>query len=115
MDPVDRFEEEGQTEQIAADETISRGMDMYRKLNEEQRTVVDAVMESVQKGNVQAPCFFIDGPGGTGKTYTYDTLLSYAWSRSQSEDHGLHRNCHYTLSQWTNLSQDIQLECAIDS
>ncbi|KAL6739705.1 hypothetical protein Aduo_013130 [Ancylostoma duodenale] len=44
----------------------------YAKLNEEQKTVVDAVLAAVQgSGN---RCFFIDGPGCTGKTFVYNTI-----------------------------------------
>ncbi|RCN31185.1 hypothetical protein ANCCAN_23039 [Ancylostoma caninum] len=44
----------------------------YEKLNEEQKTVVDAVLAAVQgTGN---RCFFVDGPGGTGKTFVYNTI-----------------------------------------
>ncbi|RCN49553.1 hypothetical protein ANCCAN_04325 [Ancylostoma caninum] len=44
----------------------------YAKLNEEQKIVVDAVLAAVHgSGN---RCFFVDGPGGTGKTFVYNTI-----------------------------------------
>ncbi|PKC07689.1 hypothetical protein RhiirA5_376858 [Rhizophagus irregularis] len=42
-------------------------------LNDDQRNIYEAVMQAVALGD---GCFFIDGPGGTGKTFLYNTLLS---------------------------------------
>lgn len=42
-------------------------------LNEKQRKAVNAIMNSVE-GKGKQRCFFIDGPGGTGKTFIYRTL-----------------------------------------
>jgi hypothetical protein len=41
-------------------------------LNVEQRTAFDAIMHSVQ--NNDPKLFFLNGPGGTGKTHVYNTL-----------------------------------------
>ena len=46
----------------------------YRKLNEEQKSVVDAVLSAAQDHDNNY--FFIDGPGGTGKTFVYNTAYS---------------------------------------
>src|SRR3954452_7234098 len=35
--------------------------------------IYDAVMQAIADEN---GCFFIDGPGGTGKTFLYNTLLA---------------------------------------
>lgn len=43
-------------------------------MNSEQRTIYDAVLESVEKKTRKL--FFVYGPGGTGKTYLYRTLIS---------------------------------------
>ena len=42
-------------------------------LNNDQRMIYDAVMQAIADAN---GCFFIDGPGGTGKTFLYNTLLA---------------------------------------
>jgi len=49
-------------------------LDLYNTLNNEQRLAFDDIMMHVlhQKSMV----FFIDGPGGTGKTYLYKALLA---------------------------------------
>jgi primosomal protein N' len=43
-------------------------------LNEEQRAVYDKIMSAVDTD--QGGLFFVDGPGGTGKTYLYRVLLT---------------------------------------
>ena len=49
------------------------------QLNTEQKAAFDHIMDAIfikQKG-----CFFIDGPGGTGKTFLYKALLATIRSR----------------------------------
>ncbi|RCN27115.1 hypothetical protein ANCCAN_27152 [Ancylostoma caninum] len=61
------------------------GSRLYQTLNAQQKHIVDAVITNTEK------CVFIDGPGGSGKTYTYNVLyrllvgqgkrvLNVAWS-----------------------------------
>jgi len=56
-----------------------QGERRYQLLNNLQQEVVDSVLRAIE--NRQSRCFFIDGPGGTGKTYLYNTLLAIARSR----------------------------------
>lgn len=48
------------------------GANLYSKLNAEQKTVVDIIFKSVtnSSNHSNSKCFYIDGPGGSGKTYT---------------------------------------------
>ena len=48
-------------------------------MNFEQRKAYDAILENVFGG--KNGCFFIDGPGGTGKTFLYHALLATVRSR----------------------------------
>ncbi|ONM00094.1 hypothetical protein ZEAMMB73_Zm00001d030055 [Zea mays] len=50
-------------------------------LNEEQRAAYDKIMSAIDTD--QGGLFFVDGPGGTGKTYLYRVLL--ATLRSQNK------------------------------
>ena len=54
-----------QEEQRLADERILM-------LNEDQRKAFHTVVDAVNAGDGQ--CFFLNGPGGTGKTFVYNTL-----------------------------------------
>lgn len=44
------------------------------KLNYDQQHVVEVILDSIAKP-AKANVFFLDGPGGTGKTYVYSTLM----------------------------------------
>ena len=49
-------------------------IDAYKSLNKEQRTGFDEIICHVIDRKSQV--FFIDGPGGTGKTFLYKALLA---------------------------------------
>ena len=51
-------------------------------LNTDQLRIYNIVTEAVYDYNVYSKVFFIDGPGGTGKTFLYNTLLSTVRSHS---------------------------------
>ncbi|CAL9234415.1 unnamed protein product [Arabidopsis halleri] len=53
----------------------------YHLLNCEQRRVYDAVLDSV--ANNLGKLFFLNGPGGTGKTFVYKTLIAKLRSSKQ--------------------------------
>ena len=50
-------------------------------LNEEQRAAYDEIMSSIDTEH--GGLFFVDGPGGTGKTYLYRALLATIRSRKK--------------------------------
>ncbi|XP_030060875.1 uncharacterized protein LOC115471313 [Microcaecilia unicolor] len=49
---------------------------MQQNLNHEQREVLNTILSACKEKEQQKHCFFLDGPAGTGKTYTYKTILS---------------------------------------
>ncbi|CAF3306522.1 unnamed protein product [Rotaria socialis] len=50
------------------------GQEMYALLNQDQLPAADKVLAAHHKQSNNGTCFFIDGPGGTGKTHLYNTL-----------------------------------------
>jgi len=50
---------------------------MHSKLNKEQRYIFNEIIQNKNK------TIFIDGPGGTGKTYLYKTLIFYYMSQKK--------------------------------
>ena len=54
---------------------------MYLKANECQKKIIDEVLSAVDK-KPNKKCIFIDGPGGTGKTFVYKTLYYLLKSRN---------------------------------
>ena len=53
-------------------EERNKFLDRVVLLNQEQRDAYKQIMASVK--NQQGRLFFLNGPGGTGKTYVYNTL-----------------------------------------
>jgi len=47
---------------------------MYNEMKEESKVVVNAILKACKSVKKSAKCFYLDGPGGTGKTYAYTTL-----------------------------------------
>jgi len=61
------------------------GQRMLAKLNEGQRTAFNEIMASVKDVNNLYPrLFFLDGPGGTGKTFLYNTLIAVLQGQGKS-------------------------------
>ena len=73
----------------------------FAKLNNNQRVIVYEVLQAVnqvQQGDSQKPrAYFIDGPGGSGKTMVYNTLIS--WFRCN--------NLKVAASAWTGIAATL--------
>ena len=72
-DDLDSLEARELSEEMSI-EVAKEDLELQATLNNEQQLALDEIMDHVlnQKGKV----FFIDGPGGTGKTYLYKALLA---------------------------------------
>jgi chromosomal replication initiation ATPase DnaA len=46
------------------------------QFNKEQRQVYDAIINNDFAFSKSGNLFFVDGPGGTGKTFLYNTILA---------------------------------------
>lgn len=46
------------------------------KMNTDQKHIYETVIQSVISGKSQQNLYFIDGPGGTGKTFLYNSILA---------------------------------------
>jgi hypothetical protein len=51
-----------------------KGKQFYQKLNEAQKHVFSLIKQAIESPK-ESNCFFIDGPGGSGKTFLYNTLM----------------------------------------
>jgi len=52
-------------------------IEMVESFNAEQKSAFDTIVAAVHDERLQHRCFFLDGPGGSGKTYLYKCLISY--------------------------------------
>ncbi|KAG2207868.1 hypothetical protein INT45_006939, partial [Circinella minor] len=58
--------------------------DSIRSLNADQRAVFDTVTAAVDDPTIEQRAFFLDGQGGSGKTFLYNTLLAHVHSQNKS-------------------------------
>ncbi|XP_066375162.1 uncharacterized protein [Miscanthus floridulus] len=65
----------------ASVETSVDGMALSKTLNEEQQAAYNEIMSVVDSDH--GGLFFVDGPGGTGKTYLYRALLATICSQNK--------------------------------
>nr|XP_043615630.1 uncharacterized protein LOC122587509 [Erigeron canadensis] len=66
-----------QTREIRAEQAIvvsQEDLDAILKLNKRQKITFDVIIQRVNAN--ESGAFFVDGPGGTGKTYLYRALLA---------------------------------------
>jgi hypothetical protein len=54
------------------------------QLNERQRFVFEHILEQTTKIEMGPKCYFVDGPGGSGKTFLYETFLSHFRGKSMT-------------------------------
>ncbi|XP_036144291.1 uncharacterized protein LOC118646109 [Monomorium pharaonis] len=62
---------------VSFEETLEIGMQKCRQLNDNQKNIVDIILNAVNNSKENETinnCFYVDGPGGTGKTFVYITL-----------------------------------------
>ena len=72
QDEVNNFQIE---DNINVEEEIHLGKEKYDKLNVEQKIIVDCALKAVQDYSKEhCNCIYDDGPGGSGKTFIYNTL-----------------------------------------
>jgi ATP-dependent DNA helicase PIF1 len=50
---------------------------LIQTLNLQQQEIFKTINEATEDNRFRPKCYFLDGPGGSGKTYMYCTLLSY--------------------------------------
>jgi hypothetical protein len=61
------------------EEQAQHAEDRIPRLNQEQQSAFDKIVEAVE--NKTGQTFFLHGPGGTGKTYVYNTLCYFLRGR----------------------------------
>ncbi|EPB69310.1 hypothetical protein ANCCEY_11605 [Ancylostoma ceylanicum] len=59
----------------------SEGSRLYASLNANQKRAADDIIAAMDRDENR--CFFVDGPGGSGKTYLYSTIYNIAVGRRQ--------------------------------
>jgi hypothetical protein len=65
------------------DEEAYEGQECVMKLNDQQRDALNKIIEAIDNQGTASRCFYLDGPGGSGKTFLYKTLLAYLWGQGK--------------------------------
>jgi hypothetical protein len=94
--PLPNMEKEQYLQNCLADHYIAKEDDFspekakaffeanYPKLNEDQRFVLKIVQDLIENDNRDGKLLFLDAPGGTGKTFTLNVLVS--WIRMENRE-----------------------------
>jgi hypothetical protein len=58
------------------EQEAARGRELLSTLNEKQLEAYNMVNKAINDSSCEQKCFFLDGPGGAGKTYLYETIIA---------------------------------------
>ncbi|CAK9303229.1 unnamed protein product [Gordionus sp. m RMFG-2023] len=61
----------------------AEALKLITKLNFLQKSAFDLIVQSIENNDFPQRCFYIDGAGGSGKTFLYNTLMCYIRGRNQ--------------------------------
>ena len=67
-----------------ADEMRQEAINIRNQLNPEQMVAADSILNALENNHDGNNIFFLDGPGGTGKTFTYNYIVREVLSRNMS-------------------------------
>ncbi|KYQ52386.1 ATP-dependent DNA helicase PIF1, partial [Trachymyrmex zeteki] len=59
------------------------GLKQYEQLNDKQKEIVDIILDRLDNNSINSHCFYIDGPGGSGKIFIYTTIYYLAKIRNK--------------------------------
>ncbi|KAL7077517.1 hypothetical protein ACQ4LE_003094 [Meloidogyne hapla] len=65
-------------EQFNFAEELDIGRRSYELLNDEQKDIVDEIMNRISNPDGKMAFYFLSGPGGSGKTFVISTLSAFA-------------------------------------
>lgn len=95
------------------------GQQKYEKLNQQQKQIVDTILNEFQNDTSsdnntdEAKCFYIDGPGGSAKTFVYTTLWYLLKGMKKKHlYHGVYGYCCDSVTSRENSSQHTGITCA---
>ncbi|XP_073119840.1 uncharacterized protein [Henckelia pumila] len=93
--------EEEKSIQISDDDYLAQF-----KLNAAQHEAFEKIQECVNLGN--GGLFFVNGPGGTGKTFLYRALLANIRKKKHDCPSYSHfRSCSFNITRWSNSSLSL--------
>ena len=82
MDDIEDYDNELNQEMFNRDENTSIGHQMYQMLKGRQLEFVNEILNACTNQQTASRCYFLDGPGGTGKSFVYKTLYHILTGRN---------------------------------
>ncbi|XP_065215463.1 uncharacterized protein LOC135842058 [Planococcus citri] len=80
--------------------------DYYNSMNNDQKKIIDEIISRIECN--RGGLIFVDGPGGTGKTFLYTYLcLYFAAKKKIGATSSMDRNCCDIASKWYYFSFDF--------
>lgn len=70
------IDEQANDDEISAHQHEEIAKIQYEKLNLKQKDIIDKVLNVFMPNKSSTSCFYIDGPGGSGRTFIYTTLYN---------------------------------------
>ncbi|EZA50914.1 hypothetical protein X777_10741 [Ooceraea biroi] len=72
---MEQLQENNEEEDFMTLEQIMKnGTRQYNQLNKKQKEIIDIILNILDNNCYNNNCFYIDGPGGSGKTFIYTTI-----------------------------------------
>lgn len=65
------------------EQAMEIGTNQYKQLNDKQKEILDLVLSKLDNNTNNNNCFYIDGPGGSGKTFIYTIIYHLAKIRNK--------------------------------
>jgi len=66
---MEQLIEYNEEDNYTLEESMEIGTKQYEQLNDKQKEIVDLVLNKLDTNNPNSNCIYIDGPGGSGKTF----------------------------------------------
>jgi len=81
---MEQLTENEEEDCMTFEEAMEIGTKQYKQLNDKQKEIVDLLLNRLDNNNNNHNnCFYVDGPGGSGKTFIYTTIYHLARSRNK--------------------------------
>lgn len=81
--PVPEPVQQLQTQEFQSAQEAYVAVEKIATLNLLQRAAFDEIRKALENDSLSINCFYLDGPGGCGKTYLYNVLMNFVRGQSQ--------------------------------
>ncbi|XP_036147162.1 uncharacterized protein LOC118647075 [Monomorium pharaonis] len=80
---MEQLQENNEDDFMTLEQVMEIGTRQYNQLNKKQKEIIDLILNRLDNNSQNNNCFYIDGPGGSGKTFIYTTIYYLAKIRNK--------------------------------